>query len=472
MAAPVPDSGWLSFLVKSVDERDPYPAETRGKWPADLRGTLFRNGPSLFERDGVKKRALGDGDGMIRSYDIADGNVRFHSRFIRTTKYRTEEAAGHYLYPTWSTPAPRWSANLGRRRRSQAEENVLARHGKLLAFDEVGLPWALDPETLETTSRYQLATAGNFPAFLTHTKIDPFNGDWTVVGGEYHRPDKARILIENAKGFVKLDMQVHLPRRTYVHDFFATPHHIVFGLNAVVLRPLKAALGLEPLVRALRWRPEIGNLAYVVPKNGEPPFTVEAPAAWFVHTINAYEVGDEIFCDFVGFDDPGYLLDEDGAFSAVTQGVVKTATAPGMIRRWRIDTRKRSLRAEVIDQRSYELPTIDPLRQGQPYQHAYLGATRPGEWWPSGVARVDLETGERDAYEGRSTQVFGEPLFVPRQAGGSDEGWVLAEATDGVENIATLNLFDANRIAAGPIAEARLRHHMPTSFHGCWVERH
>jgi len=472
VAAPDQDFGWLSFLVTSVEEAAPYRAETRGAWPASLRGTLFRNGPSLFERDGVRKRTLGDGDGMIRAYDIEDGEVHFRSRFIQTTKYRAEQAAGRYLYPTWSTRAPGWLANVGRKRRSQAEENVVLRHGQLLAFDEVGLPWALDPATLETTSRYQIGATGNWPAFLTHTKTDPFNGHWTVVGGEYHRPDHVRIVIEDSQGFVRTDRRVVLPRRTYVHDFFATPHYLVFGLNAVVLRPLKAALGLEPLIRALKWRPEIGNLAFVVPKNGDDPFTVEAPTAWCIHTINAYEVGHEIICDFVGFDDPGYLLDEDGAFSAIMEGRVRTDSPAGTLARWRIDTRTTTLTADTSDTTSDGLPHAEPLRHGQPYACAYLAAARPGQWWPSGIARVDVETGERDHYEGRTTQVFGEPLFVPRQGGATDEGWVLVESSDGAEGIATLNLFDANSIAAGPIAEARLRHAMPTSFHGAWVDRH
>ena len=134
---PSPDSsGWVVLLATSLRQEQDYQAETRGAWPADLRGTLFRNGPGLFERNGIRKRMVTDGDGMIRAYDIADGVVSFRSKFVRTTKFREEEAASRYKYATWSTPAPGgfWRNIGGGRRRSQAEATVIVRHGKLLAF--------------------------------------------------------------------------------------------------------------------------------------------------------------------------------------------------------------------------------------------------------------------------------------------------------------------------------------------------
>ena len=472
MAAPQPEFAWLSLLVKSVEEVDEYRTETRGPWPAELRGTLYRNGPGLFERNGVGKRSLGDGDGMIRAYRIGDGQVSFRSRFIRTTKFREEEAAGRYLYPTWSTRAPGgWLRNIGRRRRSQAEENVIFHRGKLLAFDEVGLPWALDPETLETVSRYQVGAPGDWPTFLTHSKKDPFNGEWTVVGSDYHRPERMRIVVENRNGEVVSDRRVRAPRPSYVHDFFATPLYLVFNINALRMKPLKALLGLEHVAGALHWQPEMGNVAFVVPKDGSAPFGLPAPAVWSVHTVNAYEVGEEIVCDFIGLDNPDYLFDKDGAFSAIMRDIVRTDAPAGRVHRWRIDTAAKTVAPEILDDHSYELPTVDPLRLGLPYRHAYLAAMRPGQWWPSGIARLDVQTGRREFYEGRRTQVFGEPLFVPRQGGGTDEGWVLAEALDGRERTTTLHLFDAGRVSAGPIAEATLRQPMPTSFHGCWVDQ-
>ncbi len=82
-----------------------------------------------------------------------------------------------------------------------------------------------------------------------------------------------------------------------------------------------------------------------------------------------------------------------------------------------------------------------------------------------------MESGARDAYEARSTQTLGEPVFVPREGGGSDEGWLLVESLDGETGVTSLLLFNAGNVASGPIAEAVLRHHLPFSEHGSWMPR-
>ncbi len=469
---PSPDSsGWVVLLATSLRQEQDYQAETRGAWPADLRGTLFRNGPGLFERNGIRKRMVTDGDGMIRAYDIADGVVSFRSKFVRTTKFREEEAASRYKYATWSTPAPGgfWRNIGGGRRRSQAEATVIVRHGKLLAFDEVGLPWALDPLSLRTTSRYQIGAPSDRPAFKTRTKLDPISGDWVVLGNDYVEPLKLRVVIENAQGLSKTELSLRLPRKSYFRDFFVTSRYVVVGLNAVDIKTLGASLGLAPQLASIRWRPSVGNLAVVVPKNGDDPFAVEAPPSWCFHTINAYESEDEIVADFVGHDSPEWLLGKNPALAAIMHGEAKPVHDQGKVRRWRINLKTRSLNEEIVDGSAHEYPTVDPLRVGLPYRHAYLATGRPREWWTSGTVRLDMESGARDSFAAQPNQCLGEPVFVPRQGGGTDEGWLLVESLDGGTEVTSLLVFDAERVANGPIAEATLRHHLPFSEHGSWM---
>ena len=478
MASPPGDSrvfgaeyDWVALLATSLPEEQDYKADTRGNWPSDLRGTLFRNGPGLFERNGVRKRMVTDGDGLIRSYDIADGQVHFKSRFVRTTKFREEEAAGRYRYATWSTRSPGgiWRNIGATRRRSQAEATVFERHGKLLAFDEVGLPWALDPLTLATTSRYQIGAPSDRPAFKTRGKLDTLSGDWTVLGHDYVEPKKLRILIENAQGLTNTELSMRLPRASYFRDFFSTPRYVVVGLNAVEIKTTRAMLGIAPLLDAVRWKPSLGNLVVVIPKSGDEPFAVEAPASWCFHTINACESKGELVADFIGYDSPETLLGKNPALGAVMRGEIRRMSEHGSVRRWRIDLTKQTLREEIIDASSHEYPTIDPLRAGLPYRHAYMATTRTGQWWSSGTVRLDMETGARDAYVGRETQELREPVFVPRAGGGTDEGWLLVESMDGASGLASLLVFNAGHVAAGPVAEAVLQHHLPFSVHGTWV---
>ena len=47
--------------------------------------------------------------------------------------------------------------------------------------------------------------------------------------------------------------------------------------------------------------------------------TLEVPAVWMWHTLNAYVAGDRILADFVGYDAPDHFLGPDAAFRMIMQ---------------------------------------------------------------------------------------------------------------------------------------------------------
>jgi all-trans-8'-apo-beta-carotenal 15,15'-oxygenase len=46
-----------------------------GRLPADLAGTLYRNGPALFRRGGTAVNHWFDGDGLVRAFALRDGKA-------------------------------------------------------------------------------------------------------------------------------------------------------------------------------------------------------------------------------------------------------------------------------------------------------------------------------------------------------------------------------------------------------------
>src|SRR5688572_2977519 len=78
--AGVPYAGLATSLTDELGE--PVPV-TGGQLPSALDGTLFINGPGLFERGGLRKRNLLDGDGLITAFTLTGGRVQLRSRFVR-----------------------------------------------------------------------------------------------------------------------------------------------------------------------------------------------------------------------------------------------------------------------------------------------------------------------------------------------------------------------------------------------------
>jgi len=151
----------LERLFDRVPEEGSYRIQpASGTLPPGLRGTYYVNGPGRFGRGEVVYRHWLDGDGLVCSLrfdqdeEAAGGGVRFTRRFVRSAKWRDEEAAGRSLYRTFGTAFPGDRLVRGIAIASPANVSVYPFAGRLLAFGEQGLPWELDAETLETRGEH------------------------------------------------------------------------------------------------------------------------------------------------------------------------------------------------------------------------------------------------------------------------------------------------------------------------------
>jgi all-trans-8'-apo-beta-carotenal 15,15'-oxygenase len=467
-------------LATSLAEEYTYAPEIEGVMPLGLEGTLYRNGPGLFERDNQRKKCLLDGDGMVQAFTLQGGRVAYRNRFVRTAKYVEETAAGHYLHATWSTRAPGGTlANLGGGSfANQAGITVVVRDGRLYAFDEFQPPYELDPDTLATqgVSRLGLPAAEAF--FSAHSKMDPGNGDWIFFNLEHGRRTRLHLTTLAGDGSPRRRQSVQLPRFAYVHDFFVTPGHIIVNLHPVEIEAWNFLLGRKSMARALQWRPRLGNLILVFDRQGgRPPVTLEAEACWMWHSLNAHERQGEIIADFVGYTDPDHFLGKDPALFAIMEGRQGTYASPGRLRRYIIDPARHSLREEVLDDGNFEFPVVNPRLVGQPYRFGYLATITGSDDFFTGISRVDMVSGKRETFDFGPAVYCSEPVFAPHPragqglAAGAEPGWLLTQVYDGIKRKSFLAVFDAGNLNAGPLARAHLRHHVPLGFHGFWQER-
>lgn len=64
-------------------ERDPPRLTVEGRFPADLRGVFYRNGPTPQTAGGGRSRHWFDGDGLMQAWRVAAPDVAsYRSRFI------------------------------------------------------------------------------------------------------------------------------------------------------------------------------------------------------------------------------------------------------------------------------------------------------------------------------------------------------------------------------------------------------
>lgn len=192
------------------------------------------------------------------------------------------------------------------------------------------------------------------------------------------------------------------------------------------------------------------------------------------HALNAYEEGDEIIADCVGYQNPDHFLGADPTLLAIMSGRRGTGTFPGEIRRYVINLRRQSIRQEILETGHHEFPFVNPQHSCHKHRFGYCATGREGAIFFSGIERVDLKNGKSEAYDFGEGLYCGEPVFAPQPGfvytadAAQEPGWLLSEVYDSRTKKSFLAILQAEQVSAGPVATVHLTHHVPLSFHGYW----
>ena len=133
-------------------------SDIEGRIPLDLRGTLFRNRPSLFSRGETQYGHYLDGDGCITRLTLSNGKAHFRTAYVETKEYMDETGSQKVLYR--GTFRTQREANIvgplclnngfDLYLKNAANTNIIYWAGKLLALFEAGVPHRIDPKTMKT----------------------------------------------------------------------------------------------------------------------------------------------------------------------------------------------------------------------------------------------------------------------------------------------------------------------------------
>lgn len=436
----------------------------KGEIPAFLRGTYYLNGPARFERGGQGYRHWLDGDGMVCALRFGDGDARLTARYVRGTRLAEEEAAGRPLYRSFGTAFPGDKLVRGVALESPLNVSIYPFGGRLLAFGEQGLPWELDPGTLETRGLFAFGGALNpVSPFAAHPKIDPLTGELFNFGINFAAAEPVLNLYRfDAGGTLIYRRRLPLGLPASLHDFCLSERHAIFHVGPYLLDMPRLAEG-GTLMDALRWEPERGSRLLIVRReDGEAVASVPVGNRYVLHGINAFEDGDRLTVDVVELDRPVYdQYQLESLFVDV---------GPGRPVRFVIDLRNGALleTREIAYDRAPDFPAIDPDRVGRAYEDLWmLGISKmgkPGRKFFDQVAHLSWAHPERaDVWQAPpGWYLGGEPAFAPDPAGG---GVVICQRFDAERRESAFLVFDAFDVAAGPVAVLLLEAPVHLGFH-------
>lgn len=442
------------------------PLKIDGALPADLRGMLYRNGPSRHERGAGRYAHKWDGDGMVHAFEFGPQGISHIGCYVRTRKYLEETAARRFLRSAFGSAVPGESLLDGDADDMNAANISVAWHAqRLLALWEPGSAHVLDAGSLDTLGL--LTDEGRaLRPFSAHPKIDPLTGALWNFGAD---PIAGRLCIFmfSADGVLRLSHRMAIEALPPVHDFAITARHLVFLLPPLALSRRRLGAG-RPFAVATGWAPSLGTRVLVVDKASWACTWHTLPAMAGFHIGNAWESANgAIRLDFTAADDPRDVL---GGWT-VMRGDYAHARGPTL----RVLELTPGREPRVIAPASApeaEFPVVDACHVGLQHTRVLANVRQPAR--PSGtpgwgdIGLFDPQGADLLQSHGYGDDWLAEEhVFAPAAARLTEPArWIVGTALDTAAGQTVVSVFEADNLRNGPVAQARLPYALPLGLHG------
>ncbi len=473
---------WAKAIIPPASEFPPTQLPIiSGKLPANLRGTLYRNGPGRLERGGVRVGHWFDGDGAILAVHfntrnpvsqrnrVSEGATAVY-RYVQTSGYLEESQAGKFLYGNYgmTAPGPIWHQWL-KPVKNAANTSVLALPDKLLALWEGGKPHALDLQTLETKGLDSLSQLTNNLPYSAHPKRDSKTGEIFNFGISPGINSILNIYKSDSTGKIIQKGRTIIQGLPLVHDFVLAGQYLVFFVPPVRINLLSVLTGFYSYSDAMEWKPELGTQVLIFDRETLSLVSRIETEPWFQwHFSNGYvDDSNSIVVDFVRF--PDFTTNQ--RLKQVATGETNIA-AEGRFWQVRInpETGKVTASEQLLD-RACEFPIVPPSQVGRNSRYSYLSMHRKGadigrELYGA-IARFDHHTQTLIEADLGGDRYPTEPIYAP-DAENSEQGWILTVVYDGNSDSSEVWVFDSNALDSEPVCKLGLPSIIPPGFHGTW----
>jgi len=436
----------------------------------------------------------------IHSCRIKGGKVFYANRWVKTNRYKQEDAAGwasHLKIGDMQGSTGLLALLLGKAKEiagltgprrsggSGTANTAMAFHaGRLLALHEGDLPYAVNvlcDGIIETAGR--LVFEGQ-TSFTAHPKIDPATGHMHFFGYHLEAPPYCTYAEVDAEGNLIKSVPITVSKPVMMHDFAITEHYAIILDTPVVFDPkIMVKEGKLPFAFDLDHGLRFGLRRFDAPDDGgEAVRWFEVPSCMLTHVANAWEDGAKVHV--VG----SVIKYWDLNLLAGKKSDIPLDDLLPHLTHFVLNLEDGTVKTSVLSKCYVEFPQIDQRLCGRRSRFAYCAemdeeCVRTGSLDKvafGSLAKIDMhkegiEAGPQgDALAGRIPlgpgRSCGEPIFVPREAAKSeDDGYLLTYVYDEAAKTSDLLVFDALSMDPKPLAKALLPQRVPNGFHALFV---
>ncbi|KAF1018822.1 MAG: Lignostilbene-alpha,beta-dioxygenase isozyme I [Paracidovorax wautersii] len=478
MSTLFPDIPEFTGLYKpSRVEADVADLEIEGELPPGINGVFYQMSPDSHYPPMLGQDIFFNGDGLVSAFRFDQGRVSLRRRYVQTDRLKAQRREGRSLNGVYRNV----HANdpLAASDNTTANTTALFHAGVLLAMKEDALPYALDPQTLETRGVWDFNGQITSATFTAHPKIDHRNGDLLCFAYEAKgegTPDIAYYEVD-AQGRLKKEVWFKAPYAAMIHDFAVTEHHVIFPIIPLTVDVERMKRGGQHF----QWQPDLPQLFGVLPRQGgaQDVRWFKGPKDGFQgHTLNSYEADGKLHVDMpVTTGNVFYFFPQADGF------LPSPETLRSCMMRWTFDLQSTQDEVEPTALTTFpcEFPRCDERYTGQRYRHGFVLAYDPSLPFDAALgappfqffnqlAHIDVEAGTSEVWYPGNAQCFQEPIFVPRSPDAPEgDGYVIALLNHLNGDNTELVVLDSQRMAAGPVARIKIPFRLRMSLHGNWT---
>jgi carotenoid cleavage dioxygenase len=258
------------------------------------------------------------------------------------------------------------------------------------------------------------------------------------------------------------------------------PHDMAFTENYVILNDFPLFWDPRLLahdVHLPRFYPDIPSRFAVLPRRGgtDDIRWFEADPTFVLHFTNAYEDGDEIVLDgfFEGDPQPTEAGTTGGAKWEKLFRFLALDRLQARLHRWRFNLVTGAVKEEQLSESVTEFGTINADYTAGRYRYTYAATGKPGWFLFDGLVKHDLFTGDQHRVSFGDGVYGSETAMAPRVGGtGEDDGYLVTLTTDMNADASYCVVFDAARIADGPVCKLLLPERISSGTHSTWAPGH
>ncbi|XP_075506019.1 putative carotenoid cleavage dioxygenase 4, chloroplastic [Primulina tabacum] len=477
----------LSGNFYPTDELPPTACEVvEGTLPSCLTGAYIRNGPNpQFIPDGPYH--LFDGDGMLHSIRIRDGEATFCSRYIKTYKYMVEREIGRPVILNVFSAFNGLAASIARC--AVTFGRVLAREydpkhgigtvntslalfdGKLFALGESDLPYRIKitPDgDIITLGRHE-SFGAPFTTMTAHPKIDVETQEAFAFRQSITFMPPFLIYFKiNKEGEKQPEVPIFsLPEPSLIHDFAISKKYAIFPDTQIVMNPKNILKGMPAISVDPKKVPRLG----IIPRESvdeSDMWWVEVPGLNMVHAVNAWDEDDGGGGETIVVVAPNVL--------AVEHVLDRTDLIHACLERIEINVKERIVTRWALSAANLDFAVINPAHAGKKnrYIYAALGAPMPKI---SGVVKIDSSLSTADSNDCTvASRLYGpkcyggEAIFVPNDPETEeDDGYLVTFVHNEITLESKFIVMDAKSPTLEIVAAVRLPQRVPYGFHGIFV---